>query len=577
VSAPSLPAPVPAAPAARGGHGHLGLAALLYLAISLLLQHRVLDDFAGSAIGRVSTDATGFTWWLAHTAHALTSGADPLVTDLQHYPVGVNALWNTAVPLLGVLLAPVTLTAGPTAAFNVGMVLGPAVSGMAAVAALGGIVRSPAARVVAGALYAFSPFVLAHLQAGHLNLVWAVLPPVLLALAHRLFVRDLRRPWLLGALTGLALALQAWLYTQTLAIGVLMLVVLAAVLAARYPRRAVDRLPALLRAGTSCLAVYAVLAGYAMYLVLAGPARPRGPLRSPEYGSADLANTLLPTWLTAIRPVPAPAEMQGNLGEQGGYLGVAVLVLVLLAVSACGTAARVAAVVGAVAWLLALGPQLFVGAEPTGVPLPWRVVLGVPLLAEVEPVRLQVVVTLAVAVLAGLALDRFPRPVALVAILAAVSWLPADAQRSTSAGAPAPPQLTGQVVETWPRVTADWYGGADPLRTQIASGFGYRLTGGYFLGSDADHPVLIESPWNRYQAGAAWSELVAGPWRGLPPPDADAAARDLRGSGVTVVLVVPQPGRDPAPVLDWTRRVTGSAGVALEGAWLFPLAATLQR
>lgn len=572
MSAPPLAAPTAAVRAVRGGRGWLGVAAPVYLAISLLLQHRALGDFAGSAIGRVSTDPTGFTWWLAHTAHALTTGTNPLVTDLQHYPVGVNALWNTAIPLLGVLLAPITLTAGATAAFNTGMVLGPVVSGVATAAALGGIVRSRVARATAGALYAFSPFMVAHLQAGHLNLVWAVLPPVLLALALRLFVCDLRRPWLLGALAGLALAAQAWLYTQTLAIGVLMLVVLALVLAARYPGRAADRLPALVRAGTSCLAVFGVLAGYAVYLVLAGPARPRGPLRSPEYGSADLANTLAPTWLTAVRPVPAPIGMQGNLGEQGGYLGVAVLLLVLLTALACGTAARTATAVGAVAWVLALGPQLFVAGEPTGVPLPWRALVEVPLLGEIEPVRLQVVVTLAVAVLAGLALDRFPRPVALVAVVAALSWIPADAQRTTSAAAPAFPQLAGQVVESWPRITSDWYGGADPLRAQIASNFGHRLTGGYFLGSDPDHPVLLESPWNRYQAGAA----LAQEWRGLvAPPDPDAAARDLRATGATVVLVVPQPGRDPAPVLDWTRRVTGSAGVPLEGAWAFPLAATL--
>ncbi|WP_156067316.1 hypothetical protein [Pseudonocardia halophobica] len=570
--APPLAAPSAAVRAERGGRGWLGVAALVYLAISLLLQHRALGDFAGSAIGRTSTDATGFTWWLAHTAHALTTGTNPLVTDLQHYPVGVNALWNTAVPLLGVLLAPVTLTAGATAAFNGGMVLGPVVSGVAAAAALGGIVRSRVARATAGALYAFSPFMVAHLQAGHLNLVWAVLPPVLLALAHRLFVRDLRRPWLLGALTGLALAAQTWLYTQTLAIGVLMLVVLAMVLAVRYPGRAADRLPALVEAGVSCLGVFAVLAGYAVYLLLAGPARPRAPLRSPEYGSADLANTIAPTWLTAIRAVPAPIGMQGNLGEQGGYLGVAVLLLLLLTVLTCGTAAGIAAAVGAVAWVLELGPQLFVAGEPTGVPLPWRALVKVPLLGEVEPVRLQVVVTLAVAVLAGLALDRVPRPVALVAVVAAMSWIPADAQRTTSAAVPAHPQLAGQVVETWPRITGDWYGGADPLRAQIASGFGYRLSGGYFLGADADHPLLLQSPWNRYQAGAAlaqeWPTLAA-------PPDPAGAARDLREVGVTVVLVTPRPGEDPTPVLDWTRRVTGSEGVPLEGAWAFPLAATL--
>src|SRR4051794_33056228 len=62
VSAPPRAAPATGVRAERGGRRWLGLAALLYLAISLLLQQRALDDFAGSAIGRLSTDPTGFTW-----------------------------------------------------------------------------------------------------------------------------------------------------------------------------------------------------------------------------------------------------------------------------------------------------------------------------------------------------------------------------------------------------------------------------------------------------------------------------------------------------------------------------------
>ncbi|WP_181780908.1 hypothetical protein [Pseudonocardia pini] len=548
-----------------------------YLAVSLLLQRRVLGDLTGTAVGRVSADATGFTWWLAHTAHALATGANPLLTDLQNYPTGVNALWNTAVPLLGLVLAPITLTAGPTAAFDVGMILGPVASGTAAAWALGGIVRSRVARAVAGGLYAFSPFVLAHLQAGHLNLVWAVLPPVLLGLAHRLFVRDLTRPWLLGVLTGLALALQAWLYTQTLAVGVLMLVVLAAILAVRYPRRAAARLGGLVRAGLACVGTFLLVAGYPLYLVLAGPARPRPPIRSPDYGSADLANTLTPTWVTLLRG--ATPAMQANLGEQGGYLGLAVLLLALVGLVRGGTAVRVTVVTGLVAWVLALGPRLYLATEPVGVDLPWRVLLDVPLVAEIEPVRLQVVVTLAVAVLAGLALDLRERARvggAVLVGLVVLLWLPADAHRVTPATAQARPALVGEVVETWPRITSNWYGGPDALRDQMASDFSYCLVGGYFIGSDPAHPVLIESAWNPYQQGAAWAELVAGPWRGLPPPsDPEGAAADLGARGVTVVVVTPRPGSDPAPVLDWTGRVTGSAGEWRDGAWTFRLAATL--
>lgn len=556
-----------------------------YLAISLLLQRRVLGDLTDSAIGRVSADATGFTWWLAHTAHEFS-----LVTDLQNSPTGVNALWNTAVPLLGVVLAPITWTAGATAAFDVGMILGPVASGATAAWALGGIVRSRLARAVAGGLYAFSPFMLAHLQAGHLNLVWAVLPPALLGLAHRLFVRDLARPWLLGALTGLALALQAWLYTQTLAVGVLALVLLAAVLAVRFPRRALARLPALGKAGIACVATFALVAGYPLYLVLAGPARPATPLRSPDYGSADLANTLTPTWVTLLHG--ATPAMQGNLGEQGGYLGYAVLLLALGAVVLGGTRARITVVVGVVVWVLALGPRLYARAEPLGVDLPWQAFLHVPLVAEIEPVRLQVVVTLAVAVLVALALDRLagrpriyeesstarPRGPAVLGGLAAalvlLTWLPADAQRTTPAPAQARPSLAGEVVEVWPRITSRWYGGPDALRDQIASDFEYRLTGGYFIGSDPRNPTLIESAWNPFQLGAAWADL----WPTLPSPaDPAGAAADLRARGVTVVRVTPRPGADPARVLDWTGRVTGSAGEWADGAWTFRVAATLQR
>lgn len=232
-------------PPARGRGATAGLYVLLgvgYLLVSLWLQRRVLADPGGLLIGHVTADADMFSWWIHWFPFAVTHGENPLVTDWMHWPYGLNALWNTAVPLLALALAPVTLVAGSVTAFNVGLILGPVVSGLVLVAALGPYVgrtgRGWAARGIAGALYAFSPFHLAHTIAGHLNLTWSLLPPLLLLLAHHLFARGpLRRPWTVGAVAGLALVGQLVLYTQTLAIGVIFLVVTAIVLALRFPRR----------------------------------------------------------------------------------------------------------------------------------------------------------------------------------------------------------------------------------------------------------------------------------------------------------------------------------------------------
>jgi hypothetical protein len=554
---------------------------LLYLAVSLGLHHRVLGAFTTSTVGEVTADADLFSWWLYWTPWALLHGGNPLFTTYQHYPLGVNGMWNTGTPLLGVLLSPVTLSAGPVAAYNTGMILGPVASGVALAAALGPYVRRWVPRAVAGALYAFGPFPVAHASAGHLNLVWSVLPPVLLYLVHVLFVRGTTRPWWTGALVGAVLAAQAVLYTQTLAFGVLMLVVAAVVLAVRFPGRVRAVLPALVRAGTACVSVFVVLCAYPLYLVLGGPQRPRSTIRDPLYGVADLANLVVPTRLTGLRPVPSGIadQMRANLGEQGGYVGAAVLaLLVALVIMVRSTALRLTAAVGAVAFVLSLGPTLFFAGADLGVALPWRLAAQVPLLAEAEPVRLQVVVALCVAVVVALWLDRLPaspwrtwRPVAAVlTALALLTWLPAGAYGARPAPTPvffthAAEHLTPtDVVETYPRISSAWEGGARPLRWQAESGMAYRQVGGYFIGSDATHDVLIEAPVNGYQRGAA--DAVERGGTDVLPVD---AAAELRALGVTVVVVVPPPGKAGARVLAWTAAVTGTPGTPAEDAWTF--------
>jgi hypothetical protein len=439
-------------------------------------------------------------------------------------------------------------------------------------------------RAAAGLLYGFSPVVVAPSSVGPLNLVWAVLPPALLWLLHRLLVAPRPPPWRVGALVGVAFALQTGIYTQTVALCGVLLVVVALMLAVRWPGEAVRRAPHVLRAAGVCLATYVVLCAYPLYLLLAGPGRPRSEIRAPETTNSDAANVLVPTRLTAFRPGTDEfvARLHTHSGEQGGYVGVALLAVVVVAVvTARRPLTRMVAAVGVAAWVLSLGVHLVVLGRDTGTALPWRPIESVPLVGEIETMRFQVVVALCVAVVVALWLDTLaghppgrPRTIALVVTAAAMmTWLPADQQVATPTVVPAyfaadaPGLGRADVVETYPRSTGVWVGGARPMLWQVASGFAYRATGGYYIGSDDEHDLLLDGPATTYNQAAA---DVAG---GAPPPSADvakAAREELHVRGVSVVVVVPE-GADVRAVLDWTRRVTRQPGEQVGDVWLFRL------
>lgn len=567
-------------PRRRRAHVALATTAAVYLACSLALHHRLLPQLTTATTGWTSSDSYQFVWWMGWLPWSLQHGADPLYTTHLHFPLGVNGMWNTPVPVLAALFSPITLTAGPVAAYDVAMVLGPVVSALALALALGVWIERWWPRAVAGLLYGFSPFAIAHTSVGHLNLVWAVLPPVLLWVVHALLVVPEPRPWRTGVLAGLAFTVQTGIYTQTVALCAVVLVVVAVVLAVRFPREVPARVPVVLRATAACLGTYAVLCAYPLHLLLAGPGRPRSEIREPATTNADAANLLVPTSLTKFqtRLAPYAEQLHTHSGEQGGYVGVALLALVVVAVVAVRRA-RLVAVVGLAAWVLSLGVGLVVLGRDTGVALPWHLVEVVPLVGEIETMRFQVVVALCVAVVVGLWCDHVAdlprRTLALVVTgVAALTWLPADEQVATPAEVPpffaagAPGLAGADVVETYPRTTGVWRGGARPMLWQVESGFAYRTPGGYFIGSDPEHDLLLEAPVTAYQQGAV---DVAG---GAPEPSGGAgAARDeLRALGVTAVVVVPEGSEvDDGAVLDWTRRVSGVAGERVDDVWLFRL------
>src|SRR5712692_1337620 len=133
------------------------------------------------SIGVNTGDPQQFMWFLSWPMFAISHRDNPLFTNYQFYPSGVNLMWNTSVLLPGLVLSPITRLGGPVLAYNVLVTVSFALSAWTAFMLIRRFVSSQVAAAVGAALYGFSPALTAH-ALGHPNLTAAFMPPVVLLL-----------------------------------------------------------------------------------------------------------------------------------------------------------------------------------------------------------------------------------------------------------------------------------------------------------------------------------------------------------------------------------------------------------
>ena len=249
-----------------------------YLVGAVLLTWRLWGDPASRAqlLGNgVSADIRLFCWFLRYDATAIAHGHLPaLVTTAVNAPEGINLMWNTALLLPGIVLAPVTLLAGPMVTLTVLLTLG--FAGSAAVLFL--VLRrwecGTGFAALGGAVYGFSP-ALVDTGVGHYHLQFAVLPPLIIDALLRI-VTGRGHPVRAGAWLGLLVAIQLFTGEELVVDTALAGLVLVAVLAAAAPRevrtRAVRSAAGLAVAG----AVALVIAGYGLWVQFHGPLAEHG-------------------------------------------------------------------------------------------------------------------------------------------------------------------------------------------------------------------------------------------------------------------------------------------------------------
>ena len=491
---------------------YLALAAVSVL-IALYLTWHLLGGLGQRMIAGNPDDVRLFEWYLEHGPQAVLHGHNPLYFTTMNTPAGVNAMWNTPLLFPALLLSPVTLLAGPLAAYNVAFIAGLAAGPVCAFP----LMRRFAARdwaAAAGALaFGFSPAVLAA-GLGHLNLALTALMPVMMVVVYDL-ATGRRRVATGGLVLGLAATAELFTSEEVLFQAGLATMTALVLLAVTAPRVITAAGAARLARGAGiALAVFGVLSGAALWLQLWGPLHQHGSPFTLSYFEADLHGFYLPAhmfWLSTPGSSAFAAAYGGGPAEYLAYLGIPLLaVAVTTALLRIGDwRARVLLGTGLLFAVFSLGGTLLDGGRQTGVRLPWAIAEHWPLFGNALPDRFAFVVALAAAGLLALAVDwvagsgsRAARPLApvLAAVLAVVCLAPlAPRPYPVGTQAPVPSFFTatgrwlpaGSAVLLLPYPTAT---DTVPLTWQAAAGMAFRMPGGYFIGPAPGGQAYIGGP-----------------------------------------------------------------------------------
>jgi hypothetical protein len=523
------------------------------------------------------------TWFLDWTAYALAHGHNPLLTDWGNYPFGVNGITNTSVPLLGALAAPVTLLSGAFVTVTLLFTLAFPLSSLSAYVLLRRWVGWRPAAFAGGLLYGFSPYLVGQ-GLGHLHLVFVPLPPLIFLVLVRMCSPQARNACAWGTLlAGLCVAqffISAEVLASTVVVGALGLAIAAAV----DPAAARDRWTFAARAiGTASLITTALLA-YPLWLLLAGPARISGPVQQTSYYRGNLLAAVIPDSAMHFRVagwVRLADTFSGNPSENGSYLGVALLLLLLAGTIALWRrpAVKVAALSTVAAFVLSLGSRLTVGHHVwQAVPLPEAVLNHIPVLDNTVAARYSLYVMLGAALIFALTLEALrnrlgqllgeragaggPWPARAgaacggLACLVLIPLLPAWPYSARVTQVPtyfssvqvaAVP--SGGVAVLYPFPTS---GDATPMLGQIAAGLRFKVPGGRFV---IPAPGSVGTPPSDQLplVGQAFAQLAGGQMPGLTAARRSALCGQLRAWHVRAVLVQ-LAGARPAlvmPFFEW--------------------------
>ncbi len=332
-------------------------------------------------------------------------------------------------PLLGLFAWPITAAFGPVAAFNVSCLLAPALAGWTAFILCRYITGRGWPAFAGGYVFGFSPYMVAQMTA---HLVLVVVWPI--PLAVYLAIRRVRGDIAASVFTILLALLVAAQFLMSVELAATLaffggLTMLAAVPLA--PAAVRQRLYiAILNSGVAAV-LAAILVSPYLYYMFAFPA-PGGPPWPPGTFSADLLNFVIPTPANLVGGFQVfrtiSGRFPGNLTEASAYLspGLIIIALAFAFTHWREWTGRLLIAMLAFFCIVSMGNPLHIGGVAK-FPLPWKLLLYLPLIDKALPVRLTMFMFLILAIMTAVWLAAAPvrnavRPA--IAILAVALMLP---------------------------------------------------------------------------------------------------------------------------------------------------------
>ena len=398
--------------------------AAVYLALSLLANRSAWTQGIAHTIQTAGgNDVPEEIWFLAQTPWVLLHAHNPLVNNWLNAPGGIDLMDNTTMPLLGIVGFPITLLFGPIATFNVLLDLAIFASAMSFFAMARRFVRWWPAAFVGGLAYGFSPFTAATAN-GHLFLLFQAVPPLLVLFVDRFFRSDKASPVWSGVAVGLCFVAQFYISTEVFA-SLIVMTAIAVVIGLGFvvwKHVPLDRRRTATFAG--CAAVIVALGiGYGAWLAVAGPQHITGPAQPASAIAGETVDPLglvVPTIdqhftfghaplgdsLTALR-TPQWAIVLDSPIENGSYVGVPLLIALVVGtiVLRRKRLALFCAAMGAIGLIFSFGAHLHYDGHRTGIPLPFLVIVHLPLLDSSVAARWITYFWLFAALLLALLLD----------------------------------------------------------------------------------------------------------------------------------------------------------------------------
>jgi hypothetical protein len=326
---PAGPRPPSERSARTPGPALQGLIALvIYIGVFLLaFGMALIGRLSVPQVGQIYQDPQIFIWSYRWWPYAVMHGLNPLYTTQIGAPTGYNlAAWTPSAPAPALLMWPVTAVWGPVVSFNLTLLLAPPASAWAAFVATRRLTKRFWASLLAGTVYGFTLYEVAHNSSGQVNVCVTLLFPLMVYLVLLWWDGTLGRT---GFTIWLAIVLALEFYTFSEAYFDVAMVAAAALVigfavAGRDGRRKVARL-----AGLTAIGFTGSLALASPYLIYELRNLPKGLSRNSPNFELHLVGLILPR-ANRMWGLPTSLIDFSRVNPNAVYVGIPMLVLLLL-------------------------------------------------------------------------------------------------------------------------------------------------------------------------------------------------------------------------------------------------------